>query len=155
LFWLSSVFLAAKGVVAAATGSVAPILAGALADFFELHQISISITWISPTGVVVIDAFRLMGLDFILILSILFGILALYRLAYVEEYGEVEERVVLEAIIAETRRNVKTISTVDGLRHTFEVPIDLTRKAVRRSRRTKKKKESEESESDVENMKED
>jgi MFS family permease len=131
----SSVFIAAKGVVTAVTGTIAPILAGVLADLFDLHQLSISITWISPGGVVVVDAYRLMGLDFILVLSVVFGILALYRLAYIEEQGEVEERVVLEAIVAETRRNVKTISTVDGLRHTFEAPVNLTRKAVRRRKR--------------------
>ncbi|MFX1270758.1 MAG: MFS transporter [Promethearchaeota archaeon] len=139
----SSVFIAAKGVVTAVTGTIAPILAGILADLFDLHQLSISITWISPTGVVVVDAYRLMGLDFILILSVIFGIFAVYRLAYIEEQGEVEERVVLEAIVAETRRNVKTISTVDGLRHTFEAPINLTRRAVKR-RRKKKKVKSEE-----------
>lgn len=139
----SSVYIAAKGVVTAVTGTIAPILAGALADVFELHQLSVSITWVSPTGVIVVDAYRLMGLDFILILSVIFGIFALYRLAYVEEQGEVEERVVLEAIVAETRRNVKTISTVDGLRHTFEAPINLTRKVVRKRGR-KKKLQSEE-----------
>ncbi len=136
----SSVYLAAKGVVAAAAGSIAPILAGTLADFFEVHQLSLSITWVGPYGTVVVDAFRLMGLDFIFILSILFGLLALYRLAYVKEEGEVEEKVVIEAIVAETRRNVKTISTVDGLRHTFEAPIMLTRRAVRRMKKTKGKK---------------
>ncbi|MFX1368184.1 MAG: MFS transporter [Promethearchaeota archaeon] len=149
----SSVFLAAKGVLVAVAGTIAPILAGALADFFNLHQVSISITWISPTGVVVVDAYRLMGLDFILILSVIFGIFALYRLAYVEEQGEVEERVVLEAIVAETRRNVKTISTVDGLRHTFEAPISLTRKAVRRRKKKKIQSEDHQHENEEQNMK--
>ncbi|MFW9965684.1 MAG: MFS transporter [Candidatus Thorarchaeota archaeon] len=142
----SSVFIAAKGVVAAAAGTIAPILAGTLADFFDLYQLSISITWVSPSGVVVVDAYRLMGLDFILILSVIFGILALYRLAYIEEQGEVDERVVIDAIMAETRRNVKTISTVDGLRHTFEAPIKLTRKAVRRKKPKKRNDQSEDPE---------
>ncbi|MFX0044304.1 MAG: MFS transporter [Candidatus Hermodarchaeota archaeon] len=135
------VYLAAMGVVAATAGSIAPILAGTLADLFELHELSFSITWVGPHGAIVVDAYRLIGLDFIFILSILLGILALYRLAYVKEEGEVDERVVIEAIVAETRRNVKTISTVDGLRHTFEAPIGLTRKAVRRIRKTRKEKE--------------
>jgi len=137
----SSVYLAAKGVVAAIAGTIAPILAGTSADLFDLHELSLSITWLGPHGAIVIDAFRLTGLDFIFIFSILLGILALYRLAYVKEEGEVDERVVIEAIMAETRRNVRTISTVDGLRHTFEAPISLTRKAVRRIRKTKTKRE--------------
>ncbi|MFX0108067.1 MAG: MFS transporter, partial [Candidatus Hodarchaeota archaeon] len=41
----ASVYLASKGVVAAATGAIAPIFAGALADFFSMHQLSFSITW--------------------------------------------------------------------------------------------------------------
>jgi len=134
----SSVYLAAKGVVAAITGSIAPILAGSLADLFDLYQLSLSITWVGPHGVIVVDAFRLMGLDFIFIVSILLGLLALHRLAYVKEEGEVDEKIVIEAIVAETRRNVKTISTVDGLRHTFEAPVKLTRKAVRKMKKTKR-----------------
>jgi MFS family permease len=135
------VYLAAMGVVAATVGSVAPVLAGTLADLFELHELSFSFTWVGPHGAIAVDAYRLTGLDFIFIFSILFGILALYRLAYVREEGEVDERIIIEAIVAETRRNVKTISTVDGLRHTFEAPIGLTRKAVRRIRKTKKRRE--------------
>ena len=33
-----------------------------------------------------------------------------------KEEGEVDERVVLDALVAETRRNVRTVSTIDGLR---------------------------------------
>ncbi|NHI84026.1 MAG: MFS transporter [Candidatus Thorarchaeota archaeon] len=133
----SSVYLAAKGVVAAFTGTIAPILAGTLADVFNLYELSFSITWTGPHGVTIIDTYRLMGLDFIFIFSVLLGLLALYRLAYIKEEGEVEEKVVLEAIIAETRRNVRTISTIDGLRHTFQTPMKLTKKAVKRKRRAK------------------
>ncbi len=136
----SSVYLAAMGIVAATVGTIAPILAGTLADLFNLHELSFSVTWVGPHGEIVVDAYRLTGLDFIFIFSIMLGILALYRLAYVMEEGEVDERVVIETILAETRRNVKTISTVDGLRHAFEAPVKLTRKAVRRVMKTKRKR---------------
>ncbi|TFG07215.1 MFS transporter, partial [Candidatus Thorarchaeota archaeon] len=108
----SSSYLAAKGVVAAITGSIAPILAGTLADVFNLYELAFSISWTGPHGVTIIDTYRLTGLDFIFIFSVLLGLFALYRLAYVKEEGEVEEKVVWEAIMAETRRNVRTISTI-------------------------------------------
>jgi MFS family permease len=136
----SSVFLAARGLVIAITGTIAPIVAGVMADFFAFSQLSFSITWSDPYGIIVIDTYRLIGLDFIFILSVLIGLYAHYRLAYIKEEGEVEERTVIEAIWAETRRNVKTISTVDGLRHTFQVPIKATRKAVKRRKKSRPKK---------------
>jgi MFS family permease len=136
----SSIFLAAKGLVIAIAGTIAPVIAGLMADYFALSQLSFSITWTDPYGIIVIDTYRLIGLDFIFLLSVIIGLYAHYRLAYIKEEGEVEERTVIEAIWAETRRNVKTISTVDGLRNTFQVPIKATRRAVRRRKRVKSEK---------------
>ena len=65
---------------------------------------------------------------------------AIHRITHVKEEGDVDEKVVIDAFIAETRRNVRTISTVDGLRHTFEAPLKATRKGVRKKKQSEKLK---------------
>ena len=44
----------------------------------------------------------------------------------------------VNAILAETRRNVKTLSTIDGLKQTFQVPIQRGKK--RSSKKAKREK---------------
>jgi hypothetical protein len=44
-------------------------------------------------------------------------------LALVKEEGEVDRRVALEAVLTDLRRNVKTLSSIDNLRHTFQIPL--------------------------------
>jgi len=135
----SASYLAARGSVVALVGTIAPITAGILADLFAPHTIEFSISWlVSGDLFTLIPAYRLSGIDFLFVISAIIGIYAIHRIALVEEPGDVEERVVLEALIAETRRNVRTVSTFDGLRHTFQVPIKVTKKglAKRRKKRT-------------------
>jgi hypothetical protein len=125
----------------AAAGAIAPIIGGVLSDVFALRELMFSITFTDPGGAIVIHTYHLAGLDFLFVISVVFGVFALHRLSLVKEVGEVDERVVLEAIAAETRRNVKTISTVDGLRSTFQVPIETTRRISKsRKSRTPRKK---------------
>ena len=80
-------------------------------------------------------------------ISAIIGIYATHRIALVEEPGDVEERVVLEALIAETRRNVRTVSTVDGLRHTFQVPLKGTKKTLKRKKKSERQKITKETDS--------
>jgi len=130
-------YLAARGSVIALVGTIAPITAGILADLFAPHTIDLSISWwIGGELYTLIPAYRLSGIDFLFVISAIIGIYAIHRIAFVKEPGEVEERLVLEALIAETRRNVRTVSTVDGLRHTFQVPIKATKKGLKRKRKS-------------------
>ena len=129
-------YLAARGSVIAIMGTVAPITAGIFADLFAPHTIEFSISWlISGELFSLIPAYRLSGIDFLFVISTIIGIYAIHRIALVKEPGEVEEKVVLEALMAETRRNVRTVSTIDGLRHTFQVPIKATRKSLGRRKK--------------------
>ncbi|UCE08991.1 MAG: MFS transporter [Candidatus Thorarchaeota archaeon] len=128
-------YLAARGTINAAAGGVASVIGGLLADFFASRELYFSFTWVDPGGVTVIHTYHIQGLDFVFLLSVIIGVFALHRLALVNEIGEVEERVVVEAIIAETRRNVKTLSTVDGLRQTFHLPLSKRRRRTRSTER--------------------
>jgi MFS family permease len=129
-------YLAAKGVVTAMIGSIAPITAGIFADLFAPHTIEFSLSWLIDGELfTLIPTYSLSGILFLFVISTIIGIYAIHRIALVKEPGEVEERVVLEALLAETRRNVRTVSTIDGLRHTFQVPIKATKKGLKRRKK--------------------
>jgi MFS family permease len=135
----AATYLAARGSIIAIAGSVAPIVAGILADIFAHHTFEFSFSWLIDGDLfALIPAYRLSGIDFLFIISTLIGLYAIHRITLVKEEGDVDERVVIDALIAETRRNVRTVSTVDGLRHTFEAPLKATRKGT-----TRKMKQSE------------
>ncbi len=135
-------YLAARGACIAVAGTVAPLVGGVLADFFAFQEIFFSISFVSPGGTTVIHTYHLMGLDFLFLISVALGFLALHRLALVKEAGEVEDRIVIDAILAETRQNVRLLSTVDGLREAFQTPFKIMRR-----RKPKKKHEMDESRS--------
>ena len=132
----SASYLATRGAVLALVGTIAPVAAGVLADLFGPHTLEFSISWlIGGELFTLVPAYRLSGIDFLFVISTIIGLYAIHRIALVKEPGEVEERVVLEALMAETRRNVRTVSTVDGLRHTFQVPIKVTKKGLRKQKK--------------------
>ena len=133
----ASIYLAARGSVVAMMSAVASVLGGILADLFALQELVFSISWINPGGTVVVQTYHIMGLDFVFLISVMTGIYALHRLSLVKEEGEVEESIIVNEIFAETRRNVKTLSTIDGLKQTFQVPIQ-------RGKKRSKKKEKQE-----------
>jgi hypothetical protein len=63
-----------------------------------------------------IPAINLKGLDFLFLLSILFGFHPVHRLLIVKEEGEAEEGVVLDQFMTEVRKAVRNVSNVAGLR---------------------------------------
>ncbi len=127
-------YLAARGAIIAIAGTIGPLVGGVLADALAGQTLEFALTWYGTEGEVLLflPAYRLSGLDFVFLLSVFAGIYSLHRLAYVKELGEVEEKIVLDSIIAETRRNVRTLTTVDGLRQTFQIPLTDMRKRSRR-----------------------
>ena len=56
-------------------------------------------------------------------MQIAVGIYALHRLAMIREVGEVEEKVNLQELATEVKLQIRTISTMAGLRHMFSVPV--------------------------------
>ncbi|MFW9850667.1 MAG: MFS transporter, partial [Candidatus Thorarchaeota archaeon] len=129
-------YFAARGAIIAVAGAIGPLIGGVLADLFASNTLEFALTWygLNNEVIVFLPAYRISGLDFVFILSVLVGIYSLHRLAYVKEIGEVEERIVLDAILAGTRRNVRTLTTIDGLRQTFQVPLTDIRKKTWRKR---------------------
>ena len=130
----STAYLAARGSIVAVTGSIAPLIGGVLGDILSRYTLSLTIIE-DPNGI--FPLYSIAGFSFVFLLSAIFGLYALHKLTLVKETGEVEEKIVLDAIFAETRRNVKTLSTIDGLRHTFHFPVSERPISMKRKRKKK------------------
>ncbi|MCJ7817266.1 MAG: MFS transporter, partial [Candidatus Thorarchaeota archaeon] len=130
----STAYLAARGSIVAVAGSIAPLIGGVLGDILSRYTLSLTIIE-DPNGI--FPLYSIAGFSFVFLLSAIFGLYALHKLTLVKETGEVEEKIVLDAIFAETRRNVKTLSTIDGLRHTFHFPVSERPISMKRKRKKK------------------
>ena len=135
----STAYLAARGSIIAVAGSIAPLIGGALGDILSRYTLSLTIIE-DATGTY--PLYSIAGFSFVFLLSALFGLYALHKLTLVKETGEVEGQIVLDAILAETRRNVKTLSTIDGLRSTFHIPVSERPKSTKRTRKKKVDRDS-------------
>jgi len=130
----STAYLAARGSVVAVAGTGAPLIGGVLGDVLKKYTLSLTIIE-DPNGVY--PLYSIAGFSFVFLLSAIVGLYALHKLSLVKETGEVDEKIVIDAIVAETRRNVRTLSTVDGLRQTFHIPVSEREGAPKQKRKKK------------------
>ena len=112
-------YLAANALVCGLAATVAPILGGLLADFFELRRLSLRLHYehlIDPGDAWMLPAFELQGLDFLFVIAFVAGLYALHRLPTVAEPGEVARREVVLQLYREARRGLRDVSNIEGLR---------------------------------------
>jgi hypothetical protein len=60
--------------------------------------------------------------DFYFLLAGIIGLYAIHRLSLVEERGAIEPREMVNQVLAETRRSIRNVSSVAGLRAATDVP---------------------------------
>ena len=125
-------YLAASSLVTAMAAAVAPIVGGAFADFFAARELALAVHWISPGKNLSIEALNVRHWDFFFLFATVLGLYSIHRLALVREVGEVEEHIVVHEILVETRRNMRNLSTVAGLRQLGEVSFGLLARTLRR-----------------------
>lgn len=116
-------YLASWGLVNSLAAAFAPLAGGALGDLLANEQLSINLSWTHPGFEFVIPAFKLRGLDFLFMISFLIGLYSLYRLTSVREVGEVDEKVLIDTIVSDARRGVRSLSTVEGFRTYLLAPL--------------------------------
>jgi MFS family permease len=124
----ATAYVAASATVTALAAGIAPILGGLLADFFASRKLELLIRWSNPRASFSLPV-TLTSWDFYFLLAGLLGIYAMHRLSLVSEQGEIERREMVSEIISETRRTIRNISTVAGLRDATAVPVSLLRDA--------------------------
>jgi MFS family permease len=130
----STAYVATAGVATAIAAGFAPILGGAFADFFAARQFEILLRWTSPQGVALISPLRLSQWDFYFLISGAIGLYAIHRLTLVTESGEIKRSEMMEQVLNQTRRTVRNVSTVAGLRTLTYLPAAFLREAEVRAR---------------------
>ncbi|UYY78510.1 MFS transporter [Sphingomonas sp. R1] len=135
----ATAYVATNAMVTAAAAGLAPILGGLLADFFAARQFELLVRWSSPNGVFALP-FVLTRWDFYFLIAGGIGLYAIHRLSLVEEHGEIERREMVGQLLNETRRTIRNISSVAGLRTATDLPASLLRdaRARRRERRAQR-----------------
>jgi MFS family permease len=119
----ATAYLATNTMILSLTSGIAPILGGKFADFFAARQLDWTMKYTSPSREVILPTLNLQQWDFFFAIAFVVGIYALHRLSMIREVGEVEEKVVLQELATEVKLQIRTISTVAGLRHMFSVPV--------------------------------
>jgi MFS family permease len=122
-------YLAVNALVSGIAATIAPILGGWLGTILDGERLSLTLSWMSKEIIRWrLPTVELMGLDFLFIISLIFGLYSMHRLLAVKEQGEVEERIVSEQIHMEMRKTVRNISNVAGIRDLFYFPYAVLQK---------------------------
>ncbi|WP_052730470.1 MFS transporter [Sphingomonas sp. SRS2] len=137
----ATAYVATSALATSAAAGLAPIIGGAFADFFSARRLELLLRWTSPDGVVLLSPLRLSHWDFYFLTAGILGLFALHRLSLVREKGEIERREMIEQLLHQTRRSVRNLSTVAGLRALTEIPATLVRDAHVRLRFTRKRRQ--------------
>ncbi|CAG0975342.1 MAG: MFS transporter [Candidatus Methanoperedens sp.] len=123
-------YLAASSFVNSLAAGIAPVLGGLFADFFEASKLWASVRWQSPVSTGGFDALYFQSWDFFFLFAFLIGFYSIHRLALVKEVGEVEEKIVINELISEVRRDMRSFSTASGLRSTIQFPFSVLRSTI-------------------------
>ena len=129
----ATAYVAVSAMTTAIAAGIAPIAGGLLAEFFGRRQFELVARWTSPNGVVQLPIV-LTQWDFYFLIAGVIGLYAIHRLSLVEEHGAVERREIVGQVIGETRRSIRNISSVAGLRAATDLPGNLLRDARLRVR---------------------
>jgi MFS family permease len=123
----ATAYLATNTIVNSIAAGIAPILGGKFADFFAGRELAWTLQYTSPVKEFALPTLNLQQWDFFFALAFLIGSYSLYRLSMVKEAGEVEEKVVMNELFAEVSGQVRTLSSVDGLRQMVSFPFSIVR----------------------------
>jgi MFS family permease len=105
-------YLAGASLATNLGAGLGPLCGGVLADFFSVHQLNLTFTWIGPAGSVNVPALNLIGFDFLFGIAFILGLMTLGTLARLREEGEVSREVILESLMNPTREFSRPLSSV-------------------------------------------
>jgi MFS family permease len=108
-------YLAAISLVGAVAGGLAPILGGALAEWFKAYELSFLVRWISPQRTTEFTMLAFAHWEFLFLISALLGLYVLHALSKIREGQEHSERVVMQQFALEAVRTVNHLSSIGGL----------------------------------------
>ena len=128
----ATAYLAANTISNSIAAGIAPILGGKFADFFAGRELAWTLKYTTPTGEFALPTLNLQQWDFFFAFAFIIGLYALHRLAMVKEVGEVEEKIVAQELFTEVRTQVRTLSSVEGLKQMIGFPITIVKNITER-----------------------
>ncbi|MHC4194471.1 MAG: MFS transporter [Planctomycetota bacterium] len=128
----ATAYLATNTIANSVAAGVAPILGGKFADFFAGRELAWTLKYTSPTGEFALPTLNLQQWDFFFAFAFLIGLYALHRLAMVKEVGEVEEKIIAQELFSEVITQVRTLSSVEGVKQMISFPITAVRNITER-----------------------
>jgi hypothetical protein len=124
----ATAYLATNTIVNSVAAGIAPILGGKFADFFANRELAWTLKYTAPSGEFSLPTLNLQQWDFFFALAFLIGLYSLHRLAMVKEAGEVEEKIVVNELFTEVKSQVRTLSSVEGVRQMLTFPYSMVRR---------------------------
>ena len=124
----ATAYLTVNNLVNSLAAGIGPVLGGIFADFFTGRELSLILSWKSPSRELGISALNFQHWDFFFGLAFLIGIYSLRQLTKVKEVGEAGKDVVVRELITMARRPMRSLSTIAGLRQLNIFPF-FSRKA--------------------------
>jgi len=128
----ATAYLAANTISNSIAAGIAPILGGKFADFFAGRELAWTLKYTSPTGEFALPTLNLQQWDFFFAFAFIIGLYALHRLAMVKEVGEVEEKIVAQELFTEVRTQVRTLSSVEGVKQMISFPLIIVKNITER-----------------------
>jgi hypothetical protein len=139
-----TVYLATNTIVNSIAAGIAPILGGKFADFFAGRELAWRLTYKSPAGEFGLPTLNLQQWDFFFAIAFVIGLYSIHRLSLIKEEGEVEEKIVINELFAEVTGQVRTLSSVEGLRQMVSFPFSVVRNITTKIVKNKDQKKTEE-----------
>lgn len=127
-------YLAANSFINSLAAGIAPIIGGGFVDFFADRELSWTLKWTSPDGIISLQTLNLRGFDFFFFLAFLIGLYSLHRLSLVREIGEVREKVIFEELLSGASRRIRNLSTAGGLRYLVQFPSATVKSKIRKNK---------------------
>jgi MFS family permease len=109
------VYLSARNIITAFFSSIAPLIGGSLADYFENRSLVINAEWTGPALNKVLHLLSLHEWTFVFLIGALMALLALELLIYVNETGEVEKGLVRRIMRKNLRITLKDYFIIGNL----------------------------------------
>ena len=119
----ATAYLATINITNSLAAGIAPIIGGMFVDSFKATELSLTLNWKSAETAFAIQTLDFQYWDFFFVFAFLIGIYSIHRLAFVKEAGEVEDRLVVQELIAQVGREMRNLSTVGGLRYMLRFPV--------------------------------
>ncbi|MDP8258209.1 MAG: MFS transporter [Candidatus Aadella gelida] len=120
-------FLTVNNFINSIAAGTAPILGGKFADILTQYELSWTMKWTGPNKVISFETLNFQSWDFFFALAFLFGLYAMHRLSLVKEEGEVDEKIVFDGLMAETRKQFHNFTSIGGMRQMVNFPFTAFR----------------------------